>query len=157
MPFPLTTRSFWILFCMSFCSAALSAGEGFVPLRTEGPMTYYEGTATLGGKVERRADEAWLELMGDLVCFEAAPASKALIPRAPDDSRTAWFCFDNPKEALRLLNLPAFPVKGTCGYEAQATVRVSRYVVNRLESEVTDTARLLKVVTRGPLRSIKCL
>ena len=141
---------------IAFGCAALSAEEGFVAMRTEGQLTYFKGTATLQGKVERRADPTTLELMGDRICFEALGPSKTLIPRSPDDGRTAWFCFDDHKEALNLLKLPRSPLKATCGYEAHATVRVTSYLLNREESEVTDLAKLVSVVARGPIRSIKC-
>jgi hypothetical protein len=156
MPFRLLRNRNSLLVAVAFWGTAQSASNGFVALHTEGSLTYYQGTATLQGKVERRTDETWLELMGDLVCFEASGASKALIPRTPDDSRAAWFCFDDDKETMKLLRLPRSAAKGTCGYEVQATVRVTGYVVNREESEVTDVAKLVSVVARGPLRNIKC-
>ena len=139
------------------CSNLAHSADGRLsPVRTEGPLTYYEGTVTIHGKVERRTDPTWLELMGDVICLEAQGKSRTLIPRSANDSRSTWFCFDDHKMALKLLNLPSAPAKGTCGYYAPATVRVTNYVVNREESEVTDTARLATVITRGPIRSIKC-
>lgn len=140
------------LLLASFASASTAALELD---RTAGQLRYYTGSVLLDGVVERRTDKETLELEGDNLCFTVVGQSRRLIPRE-GDTRAAWFCFSNRAAALRALRLPIEPGRGTCGYRMPAKVLVGSYVVNRAESEVSDTAALLSVKLRGVLRAIPC-
>jgi hypothetical protein len=89
-------------------------------------------------------------MIGDQLCLFPTKDSAKVIPREAYDSRMAWFCFSNREDAMKLLKIPHSKPKGGCGYALEATVVVTDYVVNLLESEVFDTARLVKVVSSRP-------
>jgi hypothetical protein len=136
--------------------ASASGGTpGLVLEKKVGHLHFYKGAVVLTGEVERRTDKESLEQEGDTLCFKVSGESGIHIPR-DGDQRAAWFCFSERDAAIRLLKLPATPAKATCGYRVPVTVVVGNYVVNRQESEVFDTASLLQVRHRGPLRPIPC-
>jgi hypothetical protein len=134
---------------------ASAVASSLVLAKKVGHLHYYEGSVVLEGVAERRVDKESVEIEGDNLCFTVSATSRSKIPR-DNDERAAWFCFTERDTAIRSLQLPSVPAKGTCGYRLPATVIVGSYVVNRLESEVFDTASLLAVKQRGALSSIPC-
>ena len=130
--------------------------ERLIKQRTKGGLIYYSGLVTVSGKVERRTDDDSIEMLGDQLCMFPDKISAKVIPREPDDSRIPWFCFSNRIAAMKQLQVPSQKPKGSCGFHLEATIQVTDYVVNRAESEVFDTARLVRVVSRGTTRNLSC-
>jgi hypothetical protein len=73
-------------------------------------------------------------------CFWPDVQEWRLLPRANGDSRAIWFCFSNKDKAIKLL--------GPLGTESQATIVVDNYTTNLATSDVWDTAKLVKVVSK---------
>lgn len=93
-----------------------------------------------------------------------------MVPRDPNlygenqpDTRLAWFCFDDQEAAKKIFGIEndkeIFGVNDEGIYpgpwedavkciSGNATVRVSNYVVDKLESEVTDIAKLEELVSK---------
>lgn len=130
--------------------------ERLIRQGTKGNLVYYSGLVTVSGKVERRTDNDSTEMLGDQLCMFPEKVSAKAIPREPDDSRIPWFCFSNRIAAMKQLQIPNQKPKGTCGFHLEATIQVADYVVNRAESAVFDTARLVQVVSRGIVRKLPC-
>jgi hypothetical protein len=143
------------LFLMAASSTVLSA-EGALRLeRQEGKLFYYQGSVALEGFAERRVGTEGEGAEHEPLCFVAEGPSRQRIPRV-NDARLPWFCFSNPARAAQLLSLPRQLRRGSCGFRVKASVLVDGYVVNREESAVTDTARLLAVRQLAGLEWIPC-
>ena len=101
------------------------------------------GEATISG--EKRPHHDFPEVT--TVCMDVDSASAAKLPRWPNDSRTlSWLCFENQEDAIRMLG-PAAPER------EPITVVIDVYQTPRQFSDVYNTARLVRVVTRGSTRS----
>jgi hypothetical protein len=137
------------------CASAIGASTSLVLDKKVGHLHFYKGTAELEGVAERRTGTETLKTEGDNLCFAVTGSSRRHIPREGDD-RLPWFCFSDQESALQALSLLLAPASGTCGYRILATVVVGSYVVNRLESEVSDTAVLLAVKRRGTPSAVPC-
>jgi hypothetical protein len=74
-------------------------------------------------------------------CFYPAAEDWKKIPRAKGDERAIWFCFDNQEDAIKQL--------GALGTQTKATIVVENYTIKLDKSNVWDTARLVRVVTKG--------
>jgi hypothetical protein len=99
----------------------------------------YEWTIQVSGKYE-------MHTFFNKLCFYVDEKTAYLIPRDPNmfgsgngDTRDAWFCFSNQNTAKEKL---AF---NSCN-KGNATIEINSYTVDKLESEVFDTAALIKVV-----------
>lgn len=78
---------------------------------------------------------------GGQVCFnDLDEESKAKIPSIVWDNET-YFCFNNQDLAKEL-----FSPEGSSGI---ATIVIDDYIINRLSAEVTDMARLVKVISKN--------
>ena len=100
------------------------------------------GEATISG--EKRPHHDYPEVT--TVCMDVDPASAARLPRWPNDSRTiSWLCFENQEDAIRML--------GPAGNREPITVVIDVYQTPRQFSDVYNTARLVRVVTRGSTKS----
>lgn len=105
----------------------------------------WTGIARFSGEIELRG---WTlrhpdpDLYQVLTCFEADSASAARLPRWRSDERRAWFCFENRSDAARALGPPS---EG-----ARATIAVDRFTIHRGLSDQVNSARLLRLVRRGP-------
>jgi len=116
--------------------------------------TSYAGSVTVSGKYTEYNPET---MLGGVLCFFADDKTGYLIPRESDfwgpgqpDTREPWFCFSNQEEARKLLGVNSkeiFKDKTVECVSGPATVTVSSYVTDKLESETYDKARLDKVVS----------
>ena len=145
-----------LLFTSVPVSAETDSTGQFTRMAEKGPLVYYSGTVTLTGTFKRLLDERSLEIWGDVVCFIPSKGSAAVIPRGNDDTRLPWFCFSNQTTAKNLLKANGTKPKSSCGLQGTATVVISDYIVNRRESEVFDTARLVKVLETSGARALGC-
>jgi hypothetical protein len=73
-------------------------------------------------------------------CFWVNVQSWNKLPRAIGDSRILWFCFENEAEAIKLL--------GELGTQSAATIIIDNYTTHLTGSDVWNTARLVRVVSR---------
>ncbi|HEY0304603.1 MAG TPA: hypothetical protein VGC44_06510 [Longimicrobiales bacterium] len=73
-------------------------------------------------------------------CFWVDVESWGKLPRARGDTRIVWFCFENAAQAISQL--------GALGTQARATIVVDNYTTNLQQSDVWDTARLVRVVKK---------
>lgn len=116
----------------------------------------YKGEVTLTGTYSRTLDPAYLEYMGDGVCFEPNKTSSALIPRPKDDERPAWFCFSNFEQAKKTFKLPDTIKKGYCKYEGKATIIIKDYNLFLEETEGFDLTQLVLAKNITPAQAVKC-
>jgi hypothetical protein len=79
-----------------------------------------------------------------LPCFWVDPDSWAKLPRASTDQRLIWFCFENDTEAIRQL--------GPLGTRMSATIVIDNYQTALSESDVFDTAHLIRVVSKQAIK-----
>ncbi|MFH1182837.1 MAG: hypothetical protein V1690_01065, partial [Candidatus Moraniibacteriota bacterium] len=96
-------------------------------------------------------------MLGGILCFAADEKTGYLIPREPDfwgpgepDIRNPWFCFSNQAEAKKLLGIndkAIFQDKTVECVNGPATVTVSHYITDKLESETYDKAQLDKIIS----------
>ena len=97
------------------------------------------GEMTISG--EKRPHHDFPEIT--TVCMNVDSTSAAKLPRWPNDSRTlSWLCFENQEDAIRMLG------PSTAAREP-ITVVIDVYQTPRQFSDVYNTARLVRVVTRG--------
>ena len=73
-------------------------------------------------------------------CFWVDVESWGKLPRAQGDTRLVWFCFENAQQAIAQL--------GALGSQARATIVIENYTTNLQQSDVWDTARLVRVVKK---------
>ena len=123
--------------------AMASGGKGFLPIRSEGDLFYYEGNVTISGTYSWQLNE----IEQGALCFFVKGPTEKFIPRE-HDSRMPWFCFSNDREAKKAFKIPSSVPQGVCEFSGQATIRISEYVVNRAQSSAHDTARLEEIVSR---------
>ena len=76
-------------------------------------------------------------------CFWVNVDSWSKLPRAAGDQRVIWFCFENRDQAVRQL--------GGLDTQAYATIVIDNYTTHLTGSDVWDTARLVRVVSKRPL------
>lgn len=117
---------------------------------------HYKGDVTLTGTYSRTLDPAYLEYMGDGICFEPNKTSSALIPRPKDDERPAWFCFNNFEQAKKIFKLPDTIKKGYCKYEGKATITIKDYNLLVEETEGFDLTQLVLAKNITPAQAVKC-
>jgi hypothetical protein len=79
-----------------------------------------------------------------LPCFWVDPDSWAKLPRAENDQRLIWFCFENGAEAIRQL--------GALGTRMLATIVIDDYKTALSESDVFDSAHLVRVVRKQAVK-----
>ena len=96
------------------------------------------GEATISGRKRPHPDYPDVTT----VCMDVDSTSAAKLPRWPNDSRVPWLCFENQDDAIRMLG-PASDVR------EPITVLVDVYQTPRQFSDVYNTARLVRVLTRG--------
>lgn len=102
-----------------------------LPLSSYNAHVEFSGTATVTG------EHYWNELF-QKVCFDVLdPLSGTRLPRIDGDTRKTWFCFANQDEAQAVLGKEA---PGT------ATIVIDDYAINVYESEVANTATLVRRV-----------
>jgi hypothetical protein len=141
-----------VLFLLVFLVIVTSISEGadsrkgFHKAKTNGTFIHYEGSAIVSGAyhVELRDEGDSTEL--GFVCFSVHGPTERFIPRE-NDWRNAWFCFANTAKARAALKIPSKVPPGTCIIYGKATVQISKYIVNRCESECHDSAVLDKVIS----------
>lgn len=128
-----------------------------VKLRDDGRRVFYSGAITVSGKYQEYPPET---MMGGELCFYADEKTGYLIPRDPNlrgaggegDGRIPWFCFNDQEKVKKLFGVDdkaIFRDKKIECIQGEATVEVSNYVVDKLESEVFDTADLDKIISKG--------
>jgi len=118
-------------------------------------FVYYDGEVIVSGKYQESRPGS---LGGNLLCFYPDDETKHLIPRDVDlfgnpDVRKAWFCFDDQKEAKSSFGINDEEIfrdiTAEC-IEGDATIKIYDYVVNLMQSEVVDTAKLKEIFTKEP-------
>ncbi len=124
-------------------------------LRTDDRYVYYSGSITVSGKYKELEPTT---LLGGQLCFYADAETGYLIPRDPNlwgegnaDTRLPWFCFKDQATAKTLFGINddvVFRDTAVACIQGKATVEVSNYVVDKLESEVFDTAELGSIVAK---------
>ncbi len=113
---------------------------------------------TLSGTFSHRTSDMDLEMLGDVVCFEpteetAQPISQL---RSKEDSRMIWFCFSNADQAKADLGIPQEKPENSCGYEGEASIRVSGYELAQPDTDEHDSALLEAVLEKGKIKDIAC-
>jgi hypothetical protein len=145
------------LLCITICSGMSAAfGEStsshsLSKIKTEGELTYYQGAIVVSGVFKLNTQDEFQSG----VCFVPKGTTAKLIPRE-NDKRMAWFCFSNNEVALQLLNINEKQSHGMCKFEGAATIQISDYIVDKTESEVSDLAKLVKVISSEKPRTKKC-
>jgi len=148
----------WRLFLSMFaCLVAFDASCAQInasplsKMNSEGYLTYYEGSITVSGEYFQDERDPFISS----VCFYPKGPSALLIPRE-NDNRVPWFCFSNNELAMHLFKMPASPSGQICRHEGVATVQISNYVVNKLPSEVSDIAKLDKLLSSEKASTKEC-
>lgn len=100
-----------------------------------GSLTF-KGELTLAGSY--RAHYEYPEVKE--ACFWVDPQEWPKVPRAQHDDRIIWFCFTNKEQAIQQL--------GPLGSNARATIVIDDYTTNLEQSDVWDTARLVRVIRK---------
>lgn len=128
--------------------------------KEENRYVYYNGTITVSGKYHEWSPDG---LLGGILCFYPDETTGHLIPRDPDmwgpgqgDERIPWFCFKDQEKAKEMFGLnddEIFSDKTVECLEGKATVTVSNYVVDKMESSVFDTAELNKIVSKEAFKT----
>jgi len=123
---------------------------------------YYTGSITVSGIYKETDPENFL---GGNLCFYADDETGYLIPRDPNlwgeglgDRRNPWFCFNNQDIVKTLFDIDdslVFNDQTVECIQGEATVTVSNYKVNKMESSVFDTADLEKIILKDEF-IIKC-
>jgi hypothetical protein len=122
--------------------------EKFRLVKIEKPFAYYEGNVVVSGYYHEQVGvgEIGMNFEKGLICFNVKGPTEKLIPRE-QDSRSPWFCFSNTEKARAELKVSGQAPEGTCFIFGKATVQISKYVVDKTESEVHDTANLDRVIS----------
>jgi putative hemolysin len=123
----------------------------------------YEGSITVSGRYEEYNPET---MLGGILCFVADKKTGYLIPREPDfwapgepDTRNPWFCFSDQAEAKKLFGINdkvIFQDKTVECVNGPATVTVSHYITDKLESETYDKAQLDKIISFKKYSTTAC-
>ena len=124
--------------------------------KTSGELVFYSGTITVSGKYRWRFDENSLMFDGNSICFDVDQATSSLIPRIGQDKRSAWFCFSNREDAMKLLRIPKNFPSDYCGFTGNATIEITDYVANLAQHAVHDYARLVRASSSGPSQPFIC-
>lgn len=124
-------------------------------IKEDSRFVYYNGSITVSGKYQELYPET---LLGGELCFHADNETGYLIPRDPNlwgegngDTRISWFCFKDQGKAKEMFGIndnEIFSDKTIECIQGKATIQVSNYVVDKLESEVFDTANLDKIISK---------
>lgn len=124
-------------------------------IKDDGRFVSYSGSITVSGKYQELYPET---LLGGELCFYPDNETGYLIPRDPNlwgpgngDTRNPWFCFKNQDKAKQMFGIndaKIFSDKTIECIQGKATVEVSNYVVDKLESEVFDTANLDRIISK---------
>ena len=96
---------------------------------------WFSGELQLSGTTIRHFDA---DAAPTASCFEADAASAARLPRWRHDERRAWFCFDNPSDAVAAL--------GTPGDGVRMAIVVNRFTIHRNLSDAVNEARFVRRV-----------
>ncbi len=124
-------------------------------IKDDSRYVYYSGSITVSGNYQELYPETFL---GGELCFYPDNETGYLIPRDPNlwgegngDGRTPWFCFKNQDKAKEMFGIndnKIFSDKTIECIKGKATVVVSGYVVDKLESEVSDIANLDRIISK---------
>ena len=130
--------------------------------KEDGRFVYYDGSITVSGKYQELYPET---LLGGELCFYADDETGYLIPRDPNlwgegngDTRIPWFCFndqDNVKELFGIDDNAIFSDETIECIQGKATIVISNYKVDKMESSVFDSANLDKIISKDPYKT-KC-
>lgn len=134
-----------ILFCFTSISESAENKKEFHKIKSDESYVYYEGSVIVQGAYHVQVIEDNVGSEYGLVCFSVHGPTERYIPRE-NDSRNAWFCFKNTAKARSAMSIPTTVPPSTCIIYGEATVQISKYIVNRCESECHDEATLDKVI-----------
>jgi hypothetical protein len=118
---------------MTVAAANVQPTQG--PLGVSGSVRF-SGPAELTGSYRAHFDYPEVKVP----CFWVDVESWGKLPRVQADTRIVWFCFENQDAAIAQL--------GQLGTQARATIVIDNYTTNFQESDVWDTARLVRVVKK---------
>src|SRR4030042_1807110 len=118
-----------------------------------GELVYYDGEIVVSGKYQESYPGT---LFGGILCFFPDEKTGYLIPRDTNlhgypDTRKPWFCFSDQKVAKSLFEIKdeeVFSDPTIKCIEGNATIRASNYIVNLVESEVSDAAQLKEIISK---------
>lgn len=129
-------------------------------IKDDGRFISYNGSIVVSGKYNvRKSGPDYPEVvLGGKLCFYPDNATGYLIPRDPNlwgpgsgDARMPWFCFKDQYKAKEMFGInydEIFSDKTIECIQGKATIEVSDYVVDKLESAVFDTANLNKIISK---------
>lgn len=119
--------------------AAISPYKSYKPIDAENYIVEFKGEVEISGTYTYYDDE--YDPLKNEVCFnDLAEASKEKMPQFKGDDKDIWFCFEN-KEFAR----DGFKPKGSSGL---ATVVINKYTILNYGTEVWNTAKLIKILTK---------
>lgn len=131
-------------------------------VKEDSRFVYYDGSITVSGKYQELYPDT---LLGGQLCFYPDDETGYLIPRDPNlwgegngDTRIPWFCFneqENAKELFGINDDTIFSDKTIECIQGKATITISNYRVDKMESSVFDTANLDKIISKEPYKT-KC-
>lgn len=109
---------------------------------TENDVTIgFSGKITVSGEYHYYGDDP-SGFLSNTVCFDNLDEqSQTKIPKMIGDDRNIWFCFSNQELARNLFNPQ--------GASGMATIVIDDYVINILPAEVTNTAKLIKIISKN--------
>ncbi len=107
---------------------------------------FYRGLYTFSGKITVTGRYIYYEkdagILNDIVCLDNIRESDVKkFPKFADDERDVWFCFSNQELAKKLF--------GPEGSSGQATIEIDNYTIDMMESEVWNTAELIRVINKN--------
>lgn len=101
----------------------------------------FSGEITISGKYHYYGNDP-SGFLSDAVCFDSLDEqSQVKIPKMIGDERSIWFCFGNQELAKS-----SFSPRGSSG---TATIAINDYTINILPAEVTNIAKLIKVISKN--------
>lgn len=129
-------------------------GTSLVKTKSDDRFVYYNGTITLSGKYQLQKEG----ILSNKLCFYPDNKTGHLIPRDPNlygegngDNRNPWFCFNDQEVVKKQFNINNDSIlkdKETKCIQGKATVTISNYKVDKMESSVFDTADLEEILSK---------
>lgn len=117
----------------------------------EGAVNFYNGNIVVSGKIDINPHD---EFFSGMLCMLVDKTTSHLIPRV-GDPRTPWFCFENLEDAITMLKINAERINKEC-FSGFATVEITDYQQDKNESEVSDLAKLVRVLESRKFSYKKC-
>lgn len=120
-------------------------------VKSEGGVNYFRGKIVVSGEIHIDPND---EFQGGMLCMSVDKATSHLIPRV-GDPRSAWFCFENMEDATRMLKIDSARIANEC-LTGNVTVEIADYRQDTNESEVSDFAKLVRIIKATSYKYGKC-